>query len=206
MKNKKTDSSIKLVLFDFGGVISDECFKQGLFSISRENNINTREFYSAACSIISDCGYLTGDADEKIFWQEMRQKFSLIGTDAYLSSQILSRFIVRGWVIEIIKQLRDQNVLTAILSDQTDSLDRLNDKYDFFKYFDRIFNSFYLKQSKHNGWKIFDTVFNEVSIPANFALFIDDNENNIKNAEKIGLNAILFKDREFFETKFKIYF
>ena len=206
MKNKKTDSSIKLVLFDFGGVISDECFKQGLFSISRENNINTREFYSAACSIISDCGYLTGDADEKIFWQEMRQKFSLIGTDAYLSSQILSRFIVRGWVIEIIKQLRDQNVLTAILSDQTDSLDRLNDKYDFFKYFDRIFNSFYLKQSKHNGWKIFDTVLNEMSIPANSALFIDDNENNIKNAEKIGLNAILFKDREFFETKFKIYF
>ena len=205
MKNKKTDSNIKLVLFDFGGVIADEGFKQGLFSISRENNINNREFYSAACSIISDCGYLTGDADEKIFWQEMRQKFSLIGTDAYLSSQILSRFIVRGWVLEIIKQLRDQNVLTAILSDQTDWLDRLNDKYDFFKYFDRVFNSFYFKQSKHNGWKIYDTVFNEMSIPANSALFIDDNEKNIKNAEEIGLNVILFKDRESFETKFKNY-
>jgi FMN phosphatase YigB (HAD superfamily) len=48
-------------------------------------------------------------------------------------------------------------------------------------------------------------VLNEMSIPANFALFIDDNENNIKNAEERGLNAILFKDRESFETKFKIY-
>ena len=206
MKNKKTDSNIKLVLFDFGGVIADEGFKQGLFSISRENNINTREFYSASCSIISDCGYLTGDADEKIFWQEMRQKFRLIGTNAYLSDQILSRFTVRGWVLEIIKQLRDKKVLTAILSDQTDWLDRLNDKYDFFKYFDRVFNSFYLKQSKHNGWKIFDTVLNEMSIPANSALFIDDNEKNIKNAVKRGLNAILLKDRESFETKFNIYF
>ena len=205
MKNKKTDSNIKLVLFDFGGVIADEGFKQGLFSISRENNINTREFYSAACSIISDCGYLTGDADEKTFWQEVRKIFSLIGTDEYLSSQILSRFIVRGWVLEIINQLRDQKVLTAILSDQTDWLDRLNNKYDFFKYFDRVFNSFYLKQSKHNGWKIYDTVLNEMSIPANSALFIDDNENNIKNAEERGLNAILFKDRESFETKLKIY-
>ena len=199
------NSKIKLALFDFGGVIADEGFKQGLFSISRENDINTREFYSAACSIISDCGYLTGDVDEKIFWQEMRQKFSLIGTDAYLSSQILSRFTVRGWVLEITNQLRDQKVLTAILSDQTDWLDRLNNKYDFFKYFDRIFNSFYLKQSKHNGWKIYDTVLNEMSIPANSALFIDDDENNIKNAEERGLNAILFKDRESFETKFKIY-
>ena len=205
MKNKKTDSNIKLVLFDFGGVIADEGFKQGLFSISRENNINTREFYSAACSIISDCGYLTGDADEKVFWQEMRQKFSLIGTNAYLSDQILSRFTVRGWVLEIINQLRDQKVLTAILSDQTDWLDRLNNKYDFFKYFDWVFNSFYLKQSKHNGWKIYDTVLNEMSIPAHSALFIDDNEKNIKNAEERGLNSILFKDRESFEAKIKIY-
>ena len=205
MTNKKTDSSIKLVLFDFGGVIADEGFKQGLFSISRENNINTREFYSAACSIISDCGYLTGDADEKTFLQEVRKIFSLIGTDEYLSSQILSRFIVRGWVLEIINQLRDQKVLTAILSDQTDWLDRLNNKYDFFKYFDRIFNSFYLKQSKHNGWKIYDTVLKEMSIPANSALFIDDNEKNIKNAEEIGLNAILFKDRKSFEKESKVF-
>ncbi len=205
MKNKKTEYNIKLFLFDFGGVIAEEGFKQGLYSISRENNINAQEFYSAVCSIISDCGYLTGDADEKTFWQEVRQKFSLSGTDAYLSNQILSRFTVRGWVLEIIKQLRDQKVLTAILSDQTDWLDRLNNKYDFFKYFDRVFNSFYLKQSKHNGWEIYDTVLNEMRIPANSVLFIDDNEKNIKNAEETGLNTILFKDRESFETKIKIY-
>ena len=205
MKNKKTEYNIKLFLFDFGGVIAEEGFKQGLYSISRENNINAQEFYSAVCSIISDCGYLTGDADEKTFWQEVRQKFSLSGTDAYLSNQILSRFTVRGWVLEIIKQLRDQKVLTAILSDQTDWLDRLNNKYDFFKYFDRVFNSFYLKQSKHNGWKIYDTVLNEMRIPANSVLFIDDNEKNIKNAEETGLNTILFKDRESFEIKFNVY-
>ena len=113
MKNKKTDSNIELVLFDFGGVIADEGFKQGLFSISRENNINIQEFYSAVCSIISDCGYLTGDADEKTFWQEVRQQFNLNKTDAYLSNQILSRFTVRGWVLEIIKQLRKSKGLNS---------------------------------------------------------------------------------------------
>jgi FMN phosphatase YigB (HAD superfamily) len=42
-----------------------------------------------------------------------------------------------------------------------------------------------------------------MSIPANSALFIDDNENNIKNAEESGLSGILFKDRESFEKEFK---
>jgi putative hydrolase of the HAD superfamily len=66
MKNKKTASNIELVLFDFGGVIADEGFKQELFSIGRENNIDTQKFYSAVCEIISDCGCLTGDADKKL--------------------------------------------------------------------------------------------------------------------------------------------
>ena len=144
---------------------------------------------------------MTGDADEKIFWQEMRQKFSLVGTNAYLSDQILSRFTVRGWVLEIIKQHRDQNVLTAILSDQTDWLDRLNSKYDFFKYFDRVFNSFHLKQSKHNGGEIYDTVLAEMKVPANSALFVDDNENNIKKAKAKLLHTIYYKDRRSFETE-----
>ncbi len=90
-------------------------------------------------------------------------------------------------MLEIVTQRYDQNILTAILSDQTDWLDRLNNKYDFFKYFDRVFNSFYLKQSKHNGWKIYDTVLNEMRVPAHSAFFIGDNENNKKRSRKRSL-------------------
>jgi len=201
MQNNKTGSHIKLALFDFGGVIADEGFKLGLLSIGEANGIDPRTFYTSVVSIISCCGYLTGKADEKTFWQEVRKQFVLQGTNEDLRDQIFSRFTIRGWMLEIVEQLRDQNILTAILSDQTDWLDRLNNKDDFFKYFDRVFNSFYLKQSKHNGGKIYGVVLSEMNVPAGSALFVDDNESNIKKAKSKGLHTIHYKDRKSFETE-----
>ncbi len=197
------NSKIKLALFDFGGVIAEEGFKQGLLSIGEANSLDSRTFYLSVVSIIADCGYLTGRADEKTFWQAVRKQFTLSETDEALRDQIFSRFILRGWMLETIKQLRDQNISTAILSDQTDWLDLLNKKNGFFKCFDRIFNSFHLHQSKHDGGEIYDTVLDEMNIPADAALFVDDNENNIKKASAKGLYTILFKDRESFESEIK---
>jgi len=42
-----------------------------------------------------------------------------------------------------------------------------------------------------------------MNIPADAALFVDDNENNIKKASAKGLYTILFKDRESFESEIK---
>lgn len=201
MQNNKTDSHIKLALFDFGGVIADEGFKLGLLSIGEANAIDPWIFYTSVVSIIAGCGYLTGEADEKTFWQEVRKQFVLQGTNEDLRDKIFSRFTIRGWMLETVKQLRDQNIITAILSDQTDWLDRLNNKDDFFKYFDRVFNSFYLKQSKHNGGKIYEMVLSEMNVPADSSLFVDDNESNIKKAKLKGLHTIHYKDRKSFETE-----
>ncbi len=200
-----TNSKIKLALFDFGGVIAEEGFKDGLLSIGEANFIDPRTFYSAVVTIIADCGYLTGRADEKTFWREVRKQFTLRETDEELRGQIFSRFIIRGWMLGIVKQLRDQNIITAILSDQTDWLDLLNKNHDFFKYFDRVFNSFYLKQSKHDGGEIYDNVVDEMNISADAVLFVDDNENNVKKAAEKGLHTILYKDRESFGAELKRY-
>lgn len=206
MQNNRTDPKIKLALFDFGGVIAEEGFKQGLLSIGKANKIDPQIFYSSVVSIIAECGYLTGETDEKTFWQEVRKKFTLCGTNEDLRGQIFLRFTLRDWMLETVEQLRNQNIITAILSDQTNWLDLLNYRDDFFKYFDRIFNSFYLKQSKHNGGEIYDTVLKEMGISAKSALFIDDNKNNIKKAKERGLYTILFTDRKSFEVKFSSYF
>jgi len=46
-------------------VIAEEGFKQGLLSIGEANSLDSRTFYLSVVSIIADCGYLTGRADEK---------------------------------------------------------------------------------------------------------------------------------------------
>ncbi len=52
----------------------------------------------------------------------------------------------------------------------------------------------------HNGGKIYDIVLNEMNVPAQNSIFIDDNENNIKKASSKGFHTILYKDRESFEV------
>ena len=48
------------------------------------------------------------------------------GEDAYLRDQVLSRFVLRPAMIELVRALRRKGVITTILSDQTDWLDKLD--------------------------------------------------------------------------------
>jgi len=196
---------IELALFDFGGVIADEGFKNGLMAIAEANGIDPQQFFSSAAEMIADCGYLTGDADEEDYWRELRNRFDLKGTNTELGTEIFSRFTVRDWMLDIVQKFRDRDVKTAILSDQTDWLDRLNAAHDFYRYFDRVFNSYSLGQSKHNGSKIYDLVITEMKVAAEHTLFVDDNERNIQNATARGLKTVHYKDRLSFEKEIRPY-
>ena len=96
MQKNRTGSKIKLVLFDFGGVIAEEGFKLGLLSIGEANAFDPQSFYVSVVSIIAGCGYLTGEQDEKTFWQEVRKKFILQGTNEDSRAQIFSRFTIQN--------------------------------------------------------------------------------------------------------------
>jgi putative hydrolase of the HAD superfamily len=53
-------------------------------------------------------------------------------------------------MIDLVRQLHEQGYVTGVLSDQTDWLDTLDEKYHFSKEFDQIFNSFYLGKGKQD--------------------------------------------------------
>ncbi|HQJ07480.1 MAG TPA: hypothetical protein PLF54_00655, partial [Deltaproteobacteria bacterium] len=63
---------IKAVLFDFGGVIAEEGFRNGLYRIARANGLDEAAFAEKTRKIIHDTGYLTGKISEESFWQALR--------------------------------------------------------------------------------------------------------------------------------------
>jgi putative hydrolase of the HAD superfamily len=189
--------SIELVLFDFGGVLAEEGFKNGLVAIALRNGLNPEEFWQQAYALTFNGGYVTGRMDETTFWQTLREQTGIKGSDADLRTEILSRFELRSWMIEVVKKLKEAHVRCAILSDQTNWLDELNAKYDFFRWFDRVFNSFHMGKSKQNP-TIFDDIAKELHVTLEQILFIDDSIGNIERAQKKGLQTILFKDKESF--------
>jgi len=185
------------VLFDFGGVLSDEGFKSGLEAIARLNGIDEESFVKTANDVIHSCGYVVGKVQENTYWKILRETTGIQGDDRFLRNQILSRFSVRGWMIDIVRRLKSLKVRVGILSDQTNWLDELDARDDFFRQFDYIFNSYHMGKSKKEQSHFAD-VIRELGIKADKTLFIDDDPGNCERAKQAGLRIIRYVNREQF--------
>jgi FMN phosphatase YigB (HAD superfamily) len=189
--------SIEWVLFDFGGVLAEEGFRNGLAAIGRLNGFPEDCVVKLGHHLVHETGFVVGKRDEKYFWQAMRDRAGISGNDEALRNEILSRFILRNWMVEIVKSLKGAGVGVAILSDQTNWLDELNLRYDFFRFFDRVFNSYHMGKSKRDPSQ-FDDVVASLGIEARRALFVDDDRSHCDRASQRGLNVIEYVQRSQF--------
>jgi putative hydrolase of the HAD superfamily len=190
----------RAVLFDFGGVLATEGFREGLQEIARLQGLDPREVHMTGMDAIYDSGYIVGKGSEAGFWAMMRERTGLVGTDEELSGEILGRFVIRPLMLEAVQRLRRMGIITAILSDQTDWLERLDDRDLFYSEFDHVFNSYRLGKGKREP-TLFADVVACVGILPHEALFVDDMPANVELAMDEGLQVILFTDEEDFLAK-----
>jgi FMN phosphatase YigB (HAD superfamily) len=197
-EKSKVSSNIDLVLFDFGGVIAEEGFKQGLATIAKANGLDENTFIKTAFETTYSSGYVLGKAPESAFWSALRQKTGIKGDDLSFNHEIVSRFILRDWMIDLVKKLKAENIKVGILSDQTDILEKLDKKYDFFRVFDYVFNSYYMGKGKRDP-TLFNDIIQVVKTEPNRILFIDDDSENVDRARQKGWKVIHYVDREDFQ-------
>ncbi len=188
---------IKAVLLDYGGVLAEEGFREGLKAIATASGISPDEFFETGTASVYESGYVIGASDEHAYWDMLRDKTGINGTDEQFRKEIFDRFILRKWMLEIVRGLKKRGIKVAILSDQTQWLDDLDARDDFFKEFDAVLNSFYLGKGKRDP-KIFAEVAAQLAIEPAQSVFVDDNPGHIERARSQGLNAILYTDRESF--------
>lgn len=191
------NQSIKAVLFDFGGVLAEEGFHNGLVAMASEQGLNVDDMPGTAMQAVYDSGFVLGRGTAADFWALMRERTGLKGEDAALTKRILDGFIIRPWMMELVRQLRVQGVITGILSDQTDWLDRLDEKDHFYDAFDHVFNSYYLGKGKQDS-SLFTDIAAVLALPPSAILFVDDNADNVARARGAGLQAIHYVDRDSF--------
>jgi HAD superfamily hydrolase (TIGR01509 family) len=191
---------VRAILFDFGGVIAEEGFKKGLKEIGRKNGLAPDEFFERATELVYATGYVTGTTSESSYWETLRQNTGIKGSDRDLRNELLSRFKIRSEMIDLLKKLKEEGLKTFILSDQTNWLDELNEKYDFFKYFNDIFNSYHLHRNKRDN-ALFSDICRMIGFRPETVLFVDDSPSNTQRAEKMGLNTITYKNLEQFRKE-----
>jgi HAD superfamily hydrolase (TIGR01509 family) len=195
--------NIKAVLFDFGGVLAEEGFRKGLMAIARAKGLSPEGFFDSAGAAVYDSGYVLGKADESAYWKMVREKTRIGGTDEEFRREILERFQLRPWMLEIVRRLKQRGYVLGILSDQSQWLDDLDKQYDFFKEFDIVFNSYHLGKGKKDP-ALFDEIATKLDAKNSEILFIDDNEGNIDRARAKGWNTILYRNKgDFLEHMMK---
>ena len=191
---------IKAVVFDFGGVLAEEGFREGLTAIGEKNGLNPEDFFMIAGELVYQTGYVTGMSDESEFWHAVREKTGITGADKELRSEILKRFVLRPAMLKLVEELKALGSITAILSDQTNWLDEINRGMPFFHYFDYVFNSFNLKKGKRDP-SVFRDICSAVGLRPEEVLFVDDNIENIRRALGEGLNAVHFRSIGSFQSE-----
>jgi putative hydrolase of the HAD superfamily len=191
---------IKAVVFDFGGVLAEEGFREGLKEIGRKNGLNPDSFFIVASELVYQTGYINGMSDESDYWRAVRKKTGISGDDEDLGEELLERFVLRTEMVRYVEKLKSSGFVVAILSDQTNWLDEINRETPFFHYFHYIFNSFHIGKNKRDATTFRDICL-EMGLKPHEVLFIDDNKENIKRASGEGLKVIHFKDVRNFEIE-----
>lgn len=132
------------VLLDFGGVLVEEGFREGLKAITSQQGLDSREIFERGMDAAYDSGYALGSGKESDFWDLLHQRTGIRGDDSTLRVEILSRFVVRAWLLAIAQSLRQKGYVVGILSDQCQWLEELDASQHFLGEFDRVFVSYKL--------------------------------------------------------------
>ena len=183
---------VKAILFDFGGVIAEEGFREGIKAVGRLNGLEPEAFFRLADDLIYETEYVTGKAGEADFWGVLRERSGIRQSDSELREEVLRRFTLRADVLELVDGVRNLGLTVAILSDQTNWLDELDQKNPFYHRFDLVFNSYKTGKGKRDP-SFFRDVCRALGVAPDEALFIDDNLKNIERARGEGLRTIHFR-------------
>ena len=193
------NSTIKAILFDYGGVLAEEGFRDGLTALAEAQGLDPAEMRREGMNAVYDSGFVLGKGTAAYFWAMMRERTGLEGEDDTLTKRILAGFVLRPWMIERVRRLRAEGYVTAILSDQTHWLDELDARDHFYDAFDRVYNSYRLGKGKRDR-SVFTDVAADLGLLPGEILFVDDNQGNVDRASEAGMKGIVFEDREGFIT------
>ncbi len=187
-------NSIKAVLLDYGGVIADEGFQNGLRSMAREQGLDVDATLQVAKNAVYDSGFILGWGAERDLWTVMREGTGLKGGDSQLTNRILRGFVLRPWMIETVQRLNSRDYVTGILSDQSHWLDELNERDDFFRHFDHVFNSYHMGKGKRDP-SLFKDISEKLGLSPGEILLVDDMKSNVERAQAAGWAAISYVDK-----------
>ena len=186
---------IKAIIFDYNGVVKviNKYFfddVESIFGLSAEEKEYAKKMTRDLFEQL-DKGLL----DEDSFWLKFSQRIHKsmpINVKELAHKLFNEHFELYEEVVNMLKNLKTNGYVTAVLSDTFPYMADITRERNGYDYFDKVYLScevgFVKPQKEFYEFGVKDLVV----LPGE-CIFIDDNENNLLPAEKLGMKTILAK-------------
>lgn len=186
---------IKAIIFDFGGVVRSECTRQILEDISKKFNVT----YNEIIPIIKELTkyYQLGKISDEEFWDKFSKKLGKAKPEDYKNLWVneYAKGSLNKEVVNIIIKLKKRGYKMACLSNNIPPHAKFNRKMGNYDFFDFLILSCEIGLQKPD-LKIYKLVLKKLKEKANACVYVDDKEEFLEPAERLGMKTILFKDAE----------
>ena len=186
---------IKVVIFDYGGVIKDgHNLKEDIpiiYDISKEE---IKKAENKTEPIFTE--FEKGALDERKFWQKLSNALgkSVPNNCIELSRKIYDEtFVFFPEMIDLIKELRMKGIMTVVLSNILNFQAEIIREKGGYENFDMTILSYEEKLNKPE-LDFYVLAVKRLKIKPEECIFIDDKEKNLPPAKNIGMKTILFEN------------
>ena len=197
-------NEIKSIIFDFGGVISRTLFEtHDLTEIALglpQNSLRWRGPFDPKSDLLWQ-SMQNEEISEREYWKVRTKEVSVLAGQNWneISDFIQAargaepEEIIRPEALETIRVAIKKKIRLAILSNELDLFygSDFRSKLSFLKYFEIIHDATYTKILKPEP-KAYISCLEELKLPAENCLFVDDQNRNILGAQEVGLNTLHF--------------
>lgn len=187
-----SNSSIKALLFDLGGVVVDVDFTRVFRAWASLSEISESDIKSQFKMDEPYRQHERGQIQAVAFWQHLRECFQLTASDAEMSTAWNSIF--GGEITRSLDAI--DGVRHSIPTFGFSNTNRTHQIYWEHHYprlqntFEKLYVSSELGLRKPDA-EAFNFVLNDIEVNADELLFFDDSPENIEGAEKVGIQTIL---------------
>ena len=187
---------IKVLIFDcFGVLIGD-----GLERVLRQHEINSPGIRQRITPIVSSVN--TGKLDPAVSGKQMAEALGLdhAAMDILIKEGELVNTELLSWILE----QKEHYKIVLLTNISRPSLEKRFTKSFLSEYFDLQVVSGEQGIEKPNP-KIYQYIFEQMDVLPNECVFMDDRQNYLTPASKLGIHTILFKDNEQFFSEITQY-
>ena len=184
---------VEAIIFDSGGVIHTDPMKEVHKDIAQTLGITDEEETRIWREVHPKHG--EGKTSVKEFWQEFLEKS---GVQLEVPQDLLLREYVKGFkrnegVLEIVKKLKIRGYKVAILSNSIAPHAEFNHQVGIYDEFPIRILSHEVGVRKPDP-EIYRLALKELGIEPQEAIYVDDNDDNVEAARKLGMSAIKYED------------